>query len=421
MHTLKPHQIKAAKEAARILRELFVVYIMGEPRIGKSLIALETIAQCAPLLNPKLQGKRALILTRKNAIEGWHKFADHISPPPAITNYEQAHKLNPHEFGIVVIDEAHNFSAFPRPSQRAQRVRRLCDGKPLILLSGTPAIESPNALYSQFALSRYSPFAALKNGYAFFARFGIPNQIYIGNGIKRENYKLGKTDEIMRAVAPYCVKVTFADANLAYNNTDRQIILPCAPSDPLAKYSREATSNGIITHDGAPYPLENAPALRQALHRLCGGFYEGIRLNTPKLAWLREFIAEHRAAKIAIMAYFRQEQDELAALVKALNAPNTRIFSSTRYCEGVDLSGYEHYILYSFGYSGAKFTQLRDRIVNINALARHTTPLIPTTSGAIDEAIYNAVSKKLDFNNALLRDYTHALRAQPRGVLMDFS
>lgn len=83
MYELKPHQIKAAKEAARILRELFVVYIMGEPRIGKSLIALEIIAQCAPLLKPKLQGKRALILTRKNAIEGWRKFADHISPPLA--------------------------------------------------------------------------------------------------------------------------------------------------------------------------------------------------------------------------------------------------------------------------------------------------------------------------------------------------
>lgn len=95
------------------------------------------------------------------------------------------------------------------------------------------------------------------------------------------------------------------------------------------------------------------------------------------------------------MAYFIAEQAFIEKEFAEFD--NVKVFSATKYCEGVDLSDYDVFILYSFGYSGAKFVQLRDRIVNLNK-DRRTEVLIPLIKGSIGEQVYASVSRKRNFN-----------------------
>lgn len=400
--TLKPHQTEAVEKAAPILKSKGLVYIFGQPRVGKSLIALELSKQCIP----KQPGK-TLVFTKKMAIIDWLQYNE--SYDYEVTNYERAEKLNPDDYNFIIIDEAHNFGAFPKPSQRIKTMRQFCKGKPIVFLSGTPFVESPNSVYSQLSLSSFSPFNDLYNGYSFFKLYGIPDLIYL-YGKQVESYKKANWPKIEAVISPYIVKVTYDDAGIEYDNTDKIHKLYDADLEELLEgicktwtacenYSVEewesydGRSGTYFTAIGG-YPLESASASGQAMLQYIGGFYKDLNLPQTKLDWLKKFI-EDNPGKTAVMCYYRQEQEELTEIFK--DNPNVDIFSSTKYCEGIDLSGYDHYVLYSFGYSGAKFIQLRDRVVNIHR-NRPTQVHIPIIMDTPDEDHYARVKNKERFN-----------------------
>lgn len=370
---LKPHQTEAVAKATPILKSKGLVYIFGQPRVGKSLIALELSKQCIP----KRPGN-TLVFTKKMAIIDWLQYNE--SYDYEVANYEKAEKLNPDDYNFIIIDEAHNFGAFPKPSQRIKTMRAFCKGKPIVFLSGTPFVESPNSAYSQLSLSSFSPFKEFKTPYDYFKRYGIPNQKWI-YGKLVETYAKGHLPKVL---SNYVIRVTYDDAGFKYQNYDDVHMIDCPEAflDTLDRVRRSGMYNES--------PLETESSVVMCLHRLCGGFYNGLATKKPKLDWLMSFVDP--AKQTVIMCYFIEEQKELARLL-----PNCTVLSSTQYCEGIDLSGYDQFILYSFGYSGAKFIQLRDRIVNLNK-NKETRVIIPLLKGQIDESVYRAVSHKKNFN-----------------------
>lgn len=381
---LLPHQQKAVEISLEKLNKYNFAYIFGEPRIGKSLISLEVF---------KNQNK-VMVLTKKGAIKDWLQYKEHYKNYDVI-NYEQVLKYNPKNYTAVVIDESHNFSTIPKPSQRIKQVKAFCKDKPLLLLSGTPIVESPLGIYHQFYLSSFSPFLEFKNFYSFFKAWGIPCQKHLAGRVV-ETYKQAKP-LLLNFIEPYIIKVSYQDAGFNYRNKDKVIYIELC-KDWLKFYNNIKKSNFI-----GKYPLENPPALYQCLHQVEGGLYKEHLLRfTPKLDWLKEEIAKHKGKKIAVMSYFVGEQNYLSDLFKRFK--NVKILSSTKYCEGVDLSNYDIFILYSFGYSGAKFIQLRNRIVNITK-DKETFCYIPLIKGGICEDIYKVVKEKRNFNiNFLLGD-----------------
>lgn len=400
--TLKKHQIDAVNTAKDILKTRGLVYIFGQPRVGKSLIALELAKQ----VRPRQEGK-TIVFTRKMAINDWLQYKEDYSYE--VTNYEKAKHYDPSEYNFIIIDEAHNFGAFPKPSLRVKLLREFCKNKPIVFLSGTPFVESQNSVYTQLSLSSFSPFNKFYNGYSFFKAYGIPDTIYL-YGKQVESYKKANWPKIEKEIEPYIVKVTYEDAGIEYSNLDKVHEIQSPDVDELLEgiyKTWTACENYSIeeweTYDGRSgtyfsavggYPLENSSAQCQAMLQYVGGFYKDLQIPQPKLEWLKKFILEN-PGKTAIMCYFTQEQEELTKIFK--NNPNVAVYSSTKYCEGIDLSGFDNYILYSFGYSGAKFIQLRDRVVNIHQ-NRPTTVHIPIIMGTLDEDHYKRVKNKQHFN-----------------------
>ena len=95
-----------------------------------------------------------------------------------------------------------------------------------------------------------------------------------------------------------------------------------------------------------------------------------------------------------IMAHFIRQQTMLKYFF-----PNIEIASSNSKAEGVDYSWAENFIILSSDYSGSKFIQRRDRIVNINGSNTTIVNHILVKKGISDQ-VYKRVSKKEDFNNS---------------------
>ena len=101
---------------------------------------------------------------------------------------------------------------------------------------------------------------------------------------------------------------------------------------------------------------------RTSLHMIEGGVAkiddEYLFLgNTEKIDYIKKEWGD--ADDIGIMCHFIGER----LLIKE-NFKKARIYSSNAHAEGVDLSHLRVFIIYSSGYSGAKFIQRRDRIIN---------------------------------------------------------
>jgi ERCC4-related helicase len=113
--------------------------------------------------------------------------------------------------------------------------------------------------------------------------------------------------------------------------------------------------------------------------------------NREKIDYVKETFGD--SDDIGIMCHFIGERELLSK-----HFSRAKLYSSSAHAEGVDLSHLKHFIIYSSDYSGSKFIQRRDRIVNINGSNTNTVHHL-LVKGAISEQVYNKVSKKEDFNN----------------------
>lgn len=403
------HQIEKAEACWNLLKSLGYVYLAGKPRSGKTLTSLLVAEKSTKISS-------VLILTKKNAIPGWNKFISdeelNLQHTYYATNYEQAHKLNKADYDLVIIDESHNLGTLAKPSNRIKTIRTLCWELPHIHLSGTAIVESPNGIFHQMTISKYRPFKH-KNFYDFHREFGKPYYIKAA-GREINQYDKADIEKLMPIIDSFTVYMTQEDAGIdssvqavdkvhyvelgvktkhLYNTLQKDNIVNVYHPKGLDPYGQ--FYGGPLTE----YELvcDTTMKLRTSLHMLESGVAkigdDYIELgNLEKVNYVKETFGDTKDT--GIMCHFVGERKLLEKHFK-----NAAIYSSSSHAEGVDLSHLKSFVIMSSDYSGSKFIQRRDRIVNING-SNTTTVHHILCKGAISEQIYTKVSKKEDFNNS---------------------
>lgn len=384
--TYKPHQIKASQQVADKVKAQGITLLAGSPRSGKTRTAI----RAAQLLG----WKKVLVLTKKQAVSGWAKELDAVGVTGfTVTNYEQAPKLR-QEYDGVIADESHNLGAVPKPTKRVRDARRLAANCPVILLSGTPAVETALAVFHQFVITKRTPFKH-RNFYQFFAEWGVPDSIYI-HGRRVEQYKKCKP-ELLDEIGKYTVTMTQEDAGITAQAIDR--VHEVQLTDTTKALINEAVTDSVITIDGKVCPLESEMAVRVALHQIeTGGLKLGddyVNLGNREVL---DYLLKHfDPADTAVMAHYKATRN-------VLEPHYPHIYSSNGACEGVDLSHYKHFVIVNSDFSGARFIQRRERIVNMNVTDERVVHHI-VTDGGISKDVYESVSSKRDFNLRSFRQW----------------
>ena len=166
---LRNYQEQNSIKGAEILRLYMIVYFAMQVRTGKTVTAMNTAF---------LYGaKRVLFCTKKKAIQSIHDdynaFGFYKKFQLTIINNESIHKIEETNFDLVIMDEAHRFGSFPKPSEGAKNFKIKYGHLPIIFLSGTPHPESYSQVYHQFWVSNHSPFKQYKNFYNWFTGMGF--------------------------------------------------------------------------------------------------------------------------------------------------------------------------------------------------------------------------------------------------------
>lgn len=383
-----PHQIAGAAQAFEVLKTYGLVYLVWEERTGKTLTSILTCEHSDLVTD-------VLVLTTKRAVPGWlntiRSYKSRINF--TVTNFEQVHKLQSSNFQIVIVDEAHVcYGACPTPGEKWKQAVKYTRGKYIIYLSATPAAQGSHKLFHQFKLCSWGPWEKYKDFYAWFREYGIETRIRRGN-VSVNTYTKAKEDKIKPEIAHLMLSCSRKDIGFEHEPEDEVIEVELLES--TKQLYREMEEHGIITVDDDCIVAAQPSSLMIKLHQIEGGTIIGeervhILTNREKIDAILELFGD--SEDLVIFYNYKQEEKKLKSVFK-----KAKVLQGTSYAEGVDLSMYEHLVIYSMNFSTAKYTQRRARQANI----KRKTPIkvyFLNVKGAVSAQVYKTVAKnKKDF------------------------
>ena len=374
------YQVSLAKAGYDVLKEHMIVYLAMEERTGKTLTSILIAEQAAV--------ETVLVITKKKAIKGWEETLaafDHTKSY-TVTNYHQACKVTD-DYDLIILDESHNYiSTYPKPGKLWKDVKKLTARTPLIYISATPYAQGPQQLFSQFALSSWSPWLKHKNFYKWFQVYGKPYTLEI-NGINIPQYDRVHTDLILGVVE-----------HLFITNTRKELGFEHEPEDELHYVElsgdtkwvyNELLEHNLVELNAGMLVCDTNPKLRTSLHQLEGGTIkiEGqghILANNEKVDKIMELFGDDPS--LVIMYNYIAEAEKLAKHFK-----KAKILQATSFAEGVDLHEYDNLVIYSQDFSTARHTQRRARQCNKKRNKPITVHYL-LVKKAISDQVYKTVS-----------------------------
>jgi len=407
---LRDYQIDISSRGAQILKDNYILCLAMEVRLGKTFTSLEICR--------KLGYESILFLTKKKAISSIESDAQKIVPNSdiVIINYESIHKVNRSNFDVIICDESHTMSAFPKPSLRTKQVRNLvvkCGMPRVILLSGTITPESYSQIYHQFWVHPINPF----NGFTNFYRWA---DVYVNkfqkkiNGLMVNDYSYGKEREIMSVVSPYII--TYTQKEAGFSTEIEEEILTVEMPDIIKKISDKLEKDLVVEGNNEVILADTPAKLMQKMHQLAGGtikFESGksMVLSTFKAEFLKSQFA---TTKIGVFYKFKEELnalkqvygDDMTTELDEFNTGNFKVIAlqivSGR--EGISLKNADYLVFYSIDFSAVSYWQARDRMTTMDRLYNKVYWIF--TEGSIEEKIYKAVKSKKSYTlNIFKKDY----------------
>jgi hypothetical protein len=410
--TLRDYQQAAVNKAVDQIRAGKIAYLGMQTRTGKTLTALSIAAR-----HHAGELTTVLFLTKKKAIssvEADYK-AGGFKYRLTVTNYEQAEKLEP-VFDIVIIDEAHNFGAYPKPSLRTKNVKRLCRNIPVIFLSATPTPESYSQIYHQLWLSDFSPFKQYKNFYAWFKDYGIPGKKKINATQEINDYSKTKP-ELQIILNELFITVTQQQAgftqqidekfhkiemeNFTVNlfkglNKDRicyptinNIVTADTPAKLLTKGHQ--ISSGTVIDDNGEYVIIDPSKVEYLFQTFAGQKFAIFYKFQSEFDLIKEYAKKHR---FDLADNPEQFNDSANHVIYASQIQSGR--------EGVNLRAADCLVMLNIDFASVSYWQAINRLQSQKRDKPAVIHWLFSNTG-LEERIYKTVAAKKDFTTTVFK------------------
>jgi hypothetical protein len=305
---------------------------------------------------------------------------------------------------VIILDEAHSLSAFPKPSGRAELAGQIiAKQKPMvILLSGTPTPESYCQMYHQVYAIPGNPFAEFKNFYRFADVYADIKSKKV-NSLFIKDYSHGK-EIILEKMKPYTITYTQKEAGFVVETTEEVLEVEMKPS--TYKMIQRLKNDLVIEGKEETILADTSVKLMMKMHQMYSGtvkFESGnsMIIDTSKAEFIKQ---NFEGCKIGIFYKFKEELealkqvfgDELTTDLDEFNATWKNIalqIVSGR--EGISLKMAEYLVYYNIDFSATSYWQSRDRMTTKDRLKNQVYWIF--AKDGIEHKIYEAVSKKMDY------------------------
>lgn len=406
MIQLRDYQLQGAIDAAELLITKKIAYLVWEVRTGKTLTSLQAASNYG--------AKKVLFLTKKRAIKSIQDDYDKLQPTfeIVIINNESLHKVTDNDFDLLISDEHHRNSSFPKPNGTTKEIKKRFGHLAMIFLSGTPAIESGSQWYHSFWVSNYSPFIWHSNFYKWAREFTKPKTRYFGS-IQVPDYSDSIDELIMPFVNPYLLKYTQSEAGFTAEITEK--VLYCEMSQTTNALVERLLKDEVIDGKEETILADTAAKMLSKMHQLSNGtviFESGNSkiIDTTKAEWIKQYFM---GKKLGIFYYFKAEWlllkqvfgETLTDSLDEFNGSNKHIaLQQISGSEGISLKQADALVYYSFGYSGKNYTQGRDRMTTMDRDFNEVYFVFQKDD--INSKIYKAIKAKKRYNEKLFKsDY----------------
>jgi Holliday junction resolvase-like predicted endonuclease len=402
---LREYQIKLSNEATEILKRKKLVALFMEVRTGKTLTALQVCKN--------VNANRVLFITKKKAFSSIEKDYENFKFKYDITivNRESLHVIESNDFDVVIIDEVHGYTSYPKPSKYYKDIKQRFGNLPMIMLSGTPTPESYSQFYHLFTLSNHHPFNDFKNFYKWANEYVNVKQKRLGYATVNDYSDANKKD-FWHLCRYYILTYTQSEAGFTSNVNEMVLEVEMQPITYkiIDKLKKDLVVTSSIT--GKSIVADTAVKLQQKIHQLCSGtikFEDGTtqiidnskalfikeKFKDNKIAIFYNFVAELEMLKQTFGNKLTTDLDEFNATDKwiALQIVSGR--------EGISLAKADALIMLNIQFSAVSYFQSKDRLTTKDRLVNNVFWIF--SKDGIEQNIYNAVSKKLDYTNSIFK------------------
>ena len=407
---IRDYQDKNANTLVKMLKSKMIAAFVGEMRTGKTLTSMITAE--------RLGCKKVLFVTKKKAISSILKDYALLgsSFKIVVINYQSLHKVDTDGLDIIISDESHFLSSYPKPSKGARDLKAIVNKNKkayILFLSGTFSPESHSQVYHQFWISPYSPFANHKSFYKWAHEYVNIKKKRIGHFFVND-YSDAYEGMIDKALDGYILSFTQEQAGFvsSVNEEFHYIGLDLKLTELISKLTKDKIIEGkndvVIADTGAK--------MQQKCHQLYSGT---IKLDSGKRIVIRDDKAQYiksnfKGKRIAIIYNFIAEGQAIKSVfgdsitndLEEFQGSDTLHFygqvQSTK--EGTNLSQADILVMYNIAFSATAYFQARARL---STLERPETNVhwIFTRRGGFEDNIYKVVSKKKDFTLSYFKKY----------------
>jgi len=404
---LRDTQIWAASQCVERINKYGMAYLAAEVRTGKTHTSLQVMSD--------LDKSDVLFVTKKKAISSIMKdYADgEYGYELTIINYESLHKLEG-AFDGIILDEAHCFGAFPKPSNRAINLKKIIGSTDTIFLSGTPNPETYSQLYHQFWVHDNSPWKNFKNFYAWVNYGYVIKYTKPINGMNLNFYDRGNESKILGDANAYMVKLSQEDAGFDCPVTEHFHYISI--KEKTYDVIKTLRDDQVVKIGDKDIVIETPAKALMKFRQLYSGTvkFEDGTTETIDLTKVEYIKSKFAGKKIAIYYCFIEEgkllREQFANFTDdpmEFNQRDDLIFICQMVSgrEGINLSTADALVMYNIDYSATTYFQVRARLQDKNRMTPALVHWVFAKDG-IEGMIYKAVSKKKNYTTRyFLRDF----------------